>query len=163
MNRPANYQVATLRDHVGHDFGCSTSRLLDQPRIDEFAECTGDDQWIHVDVERARTQMPGGRTIAHGLLLLGLLPAAQYELGVYPDDAANMLNYGFDKVRFLAPVPAGTAVDSAITSRLNRLSSMPGRPWVTPSHIAGTPPATCATAPCRRASSRITAGNVSKG
>jgi acyl dehydratase len=110
VTRPANHRIETLRDHVGHDFGCSTPRLIDQPRIDHFAECTGDDQWIHVDVERARTQMPGGRTIAHGLLLLGLLPAAQYELGVYPGDAANMLNYGFDKVRFLAPVPAGTAV-----------------------------------------------------
>lgn len=110
MARPANHRIETLRDHIGHDFGCSAPRLLDQLRIDHFAECTGDDQWIHVDVERARTQMPGGRTIAHGLLLLALLPAAQYELGVYPDDATNMLNYGFDKVRFLAPVPAGTAV-----------------------------------------------------
>jgi acyl dehydratase len=105
-----NYGVDTLRQHLGHDFGLSAPVRLDQPRIDEFAECTGDDQWIHVDVERARTQMPGGRTIAHRLLLLGLLPAAQYELGVYPDGAANMLNYGYDKVRFLAPVPADTAV-----------------------------------------------------
>jgi acyl dehydratase len=110
MNRPANHLVETLRDHVGHDFGCSTPKPIDQPRIDHFAECTGDDQWIHVDVERARTQMRGGRTIAHGVLLLALLPAAQYELGVYPDDAASMLNYGFDKVRFLAAVPAGTAI-----------------------------------------------------
>ena len=110
MTRPTNHRVETLRDHVGHDFGCSIAVLLDQSRIDHFAESTGDGQWIHVDVERARAQMPGGRTIAHGLLLLSLLPAAQYELGVYPDDAANVLNYGFDKVRFLAPVPAGTSV-----------------------------------------------------
>lgn len=49
MNRPVNYRVETLRDHIGHDFGCSAPRLPDQPRIDHFAECTGDDQWIHVD------------------------------------------------------------------------------------------------------------------
>jgi pimeloyl-ACP methyl ester carboxylesterase len=81
MNRPANHRVATLPERIGHDFGCSTPKPIDQPHIDHFGECTGDDQWI--GVKRARTQMPGGRTIAHGLLLLGLLPAAQYELGVY--------------------------------------------------------------------------------
>lgn len=110
MTLPPNHTVETLASHVGHDFGAAAPVALSQARIDEFAECTGDDQWIHVDVERARTQMPGGRTIAHGLLLLSLIPAAQYELGVYPKDAANVLNYGFDKVRFLAPVPAGTSV-----------------------------------------------------
>lgn len=110
MACPSNFRVDTLHDHLGHDFGCSTPALLDQPRIDHFAHCTGDDQWIHVDVERARTGTPFGGTIAHGLLLLSLIPAAQFELGVYPDDAANVLNYGFDKVRFLAPVAAGSRV-----------------------------------------------------
>ncbi|WP_280153875.1 MaoC family dehydratase [Piscinibacter sp. XHJ-5] len=110
MAIPPNYLFATLNDHVGHDFGASTPTRLDQPRIDRFAECTGDDQWIHVDVERARTQTPTGSTIAHGLLLLSLIPAAQYELGVYPRDASNVLNYGFDRVRFLAPVTAGTSI-----------------------------------------------------
>ena len=110
MRLPPHHTVDTLANHVGHDFGAAAPVTLTQSRIDEFAECTGDNQWIHVDVERARTQMPGGRTIAHGLLLLSLIPAAQYELGVYPKDAANVLNYGFDKVRFLAPVPAGTSV-----------------------------------------------------
>jgi acyl dehydratase len=110
MPTPSNYLVATLKDHVGHDFGWSSPALLDQPRIDRFAECTGDDQWIHVDAERARAETPYGSTIAHGLLMLSLIPAAQYELGVYPDDAGNVLNYGFDKVRFLAPVPSGQAI-----------------------------------------------------
>jgi len=110
MALPQNHSVATLQDHVGHDFGVATATLLDQPRIDHFAECTGDDQWIHVDVERARRETPFGNTIAHGLLLLSLIPAAQYELGVYPADATNVLNYGFEKVRFLAPVPAGSRV-----------------------------------------------------
>jgi acyl dehydratase len=110
MSIPAPHTVATLKEHIGHDFGLSPAVLLDQPRIDHFAECTGDDQWIHVDVERARAQTPFGGTIAHGLLLLSLVPKAQYSLGVYPSDAANVLNYGFDKVRFLAPVPANTTV-----------------------------------------------------
>jgi acyl dehydratase len=110
MTPPAPYSVATLKEHVGHDFGVSAAVRLDQPRIDRFAECTGDDQWIHVDVERARTQSPLGGTIAHGLLSLSLIPAAHYGLGVYPADASNVLNYGFDKVRFLGPVPAGTAL-----------------------------------------------------
>ena len=110
MASPKDYAAATLKDQVGHDFGASAPVLLDQQRIDGFARCTGDDQWIHVDVERARTQSPFRNTIAHGLLLLSLIPAMHFELGVYPADALNVLNYGFEKVRFLAPVPAGTAV-----------------------------------------------------
>jgi acyl dehydratase len=110
MPLPPNHTIDTFAQNVGHDFGAAAPVILTQARINEFAACTGDDQWIHIDVERARTQMPGGHTIAHGLLLLSLIPAAQYELGVYPKDAANVLNYGFDKVRFLAPVPAGASV-----------------------------------------------------
>ena len=110
MSMPSAYTMATLHQHVGHDFGSCQPVALDQPRIDQFAECTGDRQWIHVDVERARRDTPHGSTIAHGLLTLSLIPAAQFELGVYPHDAANVLNYGFERVRFLAPVPAGTAI-----------------------------------------------------
>ena len=110
MAVPENHRVANLLDHVGHDFGTSEPIVLDQPLIDEFAHCTGDRQWIHVDVERARNEGPFGDTIAHGLLTLSLLPAVHYELGVYPPDASNLVNYGFDKVRYLAPVPAGSAI-----------------------------------------------------
>ena len=105
MATPANYQTATLPTHVGHDFGFTRPMLVDQARIDAFAECTGDKQWIHVDVERARAT-PLGSTIAHGMLLTSLIPLAQYELGVYPDDAGSVLNYGMERVRFLEPVPA---------------------------------------------------------
>jgi len=110
MASQKTYSTSTLPDHVGRDFGTSTAILLDQTRIDRFAQCTGDTQWIHVDVDRARSQGPFLGTIAHGLLVLSLIPAAHFELGVYPGDAANVLNYGFDRVRFLAPVPAGTLV-----------------------------------------------------
>lgn len=110
MAAPEGHSITTLSNHVGHDFGLSQPVLLDQSRIDEFAHCTGDHQWIHVDVERARSESPFGGTIAHGLLTLSLIPAVQYELGVYPRDAGNVLNYGFEKVRFLAPVAAGSPI-----------------------------------------------------
>ena len=109
MNKPHDYALATLPAHVGRDFGLSRAMRVDQSRIDQFAECSGDDQWIHVDVERAR-KSPLGHTIAHGLLLLSLTTKAQYDVGVFPDDAAHILNYGLDKVRFLAPVAAGSSV-----------------------------------------------------
>lgn len=110
MTVPKNYSAATLKDHAGHDFGASAPVLLDQQRIDRFAQCTGDDQWIHVDVERARGESQFGSTIAHGMLVLSLIPKMQFDLGVYPADALNVLNYGFERVRFLTPVPAGTSV-----------------------------------------------------
>lgn len=109
-NTPADYLTATLPQHVGRDFGTSAPVLVDQARIDHFAHCTGDNQWLHVDPERARTEGPFSTTIAHGMLTLSLVPAAQFELNVFPKDATSILNYGFDKVRFLAPVPSGTAV-----------------------------------------------------
>jgi acyl dehydratase len=114
MAAPQNYQTANLPTHVGHDFGFTQPLLVDQARIDAFANCTGDKQWIHVDVERARAT-PLGTTIAHGLLLLSLIPVAQYELGVYPKDAASVLNYGMERVRFLEPVPADSALVLQVT------------------------------------------------
>ena len=84
--------------------------LADQDRIDRFAECTGDRQWIHVDVERARRESPFGGPIAHGYLTLSLVAAMVMELGIIPPDAATGLNYGLDKVRFVAPVKAGARV-----------------------------------------------------
>ena len=115
MARPPTHRIDALRDHVGHDFGRATPARLDQRRIDPFAESTGDDPWIHVDAELARTQTPFGGTIAHGLLLSALVPAARYELGVYPPDAVDVLNHGFEKVRLLVPLPAGSHVVVQVT------------------------------------------------
>jgi acyl dehydratase len=109
MSTPLDYSIATLPAHVGRDFGLSRAMRVAQSRIDLFAECSGDNQWIHVDVERARNS-PSGHTIAHGLLLLSLTTKAQYDVGIFPRDAAQILNYGLDKVRFLAPVAAGASV-----------------------------------------------------
>jgi len=110
MTAPAGYSTATLGDFVGHDFGASAPVTVGQDRIDGFAEVTGDHQWIHVDVARARAESPFGGPVAHGFLTLSLLAAAVTDAGVVPADAKGVINYGLDKIRFLAPVPAGAAV-----------------------------------------------------
>jgi acyl dehydratase len=104
------YSMTTAPQFVGHDLGASEWVAVDQDRIDAFAACTGDRQWIHVDVERARRESPFGGTIAHGYLTLSLVAAMVMERGVIPPDAASGLNYGLDKVRFMAPVKAGARV-----------------------------------------------------
>ncbi|TKC80211.1 MaoC family dehydratase [Trinickia terrae] len=110
-----NYSVATLGDFAGRELGVSNWVVVDQARIDAFAECTGDKQWIHVDVERARRESPFGGTIAHGYLTLSLLASLAIEIGFVPKDAKAGLNYGLDKVRFMTPVKAGARVRSRVT------------------------------------------------
>jgi acyl dehydratase len=106
----AQYSMASAPRFVGCELGMSDWVTVDQDRIDAFAACTGDGQWIHVDVERARRESPFGGPIAHGYLVLSLVAAMVMELGVIPPDAATGLNYGLDKVRFIAPVKAGARV-----------------------------------------------------
>jgi acyl dehydratase len=108
------YSMATLSDFVGRELGASNWTAIDQQRIDAFAACTGDRQWIHVDVERARRESPFGGTIAHGYLTLSLVASLAMELGVVPLDAKAGLNYGVDKVRFMAPVKAGARVRNRV-------------------------------------------------
>ncbi|MCX4162039.1 MULTISPECIES: MaoC family dehydratase [Paraburkholderia] len=109
------YSVATIDDFVGRELGISDWVTVDQARIDAFAACTGDRQWIHVDVERATRESPFGGTIAHGYLTLSLLAAAAIEVGIIPADASAGLNYGLDKVRFMTPVKAGARVRNRVT------------------------------------------------
>lgn len=90
------------------DLGASGWIRVDQDKIDQFAEATEDRQWIHVDVERARGSEAGG-TIAHGFLLLSLLPKLFFEIVEFPD-LGRMLNFGVEKVRFLRPVPSGSEI-----------------------------------------------------
>ena len=110
-----NYSVATIDDFVGRELGVSNWVVVDQARINAFAECTGDRQWIHVDEARARRESPFGGTIAHGYLTLSLLGGLAIEIGIVPSDASAGLNYGLDKVRFMAPVKAGARVRSRVT------------------------------------------------
>ena len=104
------YTTASAPQFVGRELGVSDWVAVDQERIDAFAACTGDRQWIHVDVERAGRESPFGGPIAHGYLTLSLVAAMVMEFGVIPPDAATGLNYGLDKVRFIAPVKAGARV-----------------------------------------------------
>jgi len=98
-----------LRALIGQELGVSDWLEVTQDLIDRFAEVTGDHQWIHVNVERAKREMPGGKTIAHGYLLLSLLPklgAGIYKLA-WP---TRSINYGSDKVRIVNPVKAGARI-----------------------------------------------------
>ena len=106
----SNLTLAGLGERVGQELGVSGWVTIDQARIDAFASCTDDHQWIHVDVERAKQESPFRSSIAHGYLTLAMVAPLAMEIGVIPGDAAAGLNYGIDKVRFLAPVPAGARV-----------------------------------------------------
>jgi acyl dehydratase len=102
--------LAGLSERVGQELGLSDWVTIDQARINTFASCTGDQRWIHVDIERAKRESPFRGPVAHGYLTLALVAPLSMQLGVIPKDAAAGLNYGVDKVRFLAPVSAGARV-----------------------------------------------------
>ena len=106
--------IDALRAHIGHKLGSSEWLVVDQKMIEKFAEATGDHQWIHIDVERAKKEMPGGKTIAHGYLTLSLLP--KLNQGIFRiKKRSRGVNYGSNKVRFTAPVPAGSRVRGHLT------------------------------------------------
>ena len=93
--------------------------LLDQERIDKFAEVTGDLQWIHTDPQRAEAESPYGATIAHGYLTLSLIPHLTLFTGIAPEGTVMAINYGSDKVRFLQPVPSGAAATVILAASLS--------------------------------------------
>jgi acyl dehydratase len=97
---------------AGEDIGTSDWVEITQERVDEFAEATGDHQWIHVDVEKAKAG-PFGRTIAHGYLTLSLLPWLGSQVFTL-DTPGAMVNYGVNKVRFPSPVPVGARVRAQV-------------------------------------------------
>ena len=102
--------LAKAGQHLGH----SDWVEITQERVNQFADATGDHQWIHVDVERAKREMPGGRTIAHGYLTLSLLP--RLNANIYSSKSRKRgVNYGSNKVRFTAPVPSGARVRGHLT------------------------------------------------
>ncbi|MEO0576261.1 MAG: MaoC family dehydratase [Pseudomonadota bacterium] len=94
---------------VGQKIGTSQWHVIDQKRIDLFAEATGDQQWIHTDTQRAADEMPGGKTIAHGYLTLALIPALSSEFVSF-DGVTRTINFGCDKVRFHSMVCCGDRV-----------------------------------------------------
>jgi acyl dehydratase len=106
--------VADLQQAQGERVGASGWITVTQPMIDEFAELTNDRQWIHVDPERARRESPLGTTIAHGFLTLSLLSSMIEQCVSFPTARAGF-NYGFDRVRFVAPVPANAQIRGVFT------------------------------------------------
>jgi len=102
LHTPADFLA-----HVGQPLGCSDWFTVRQHHIDEFARLTGDDFWIHIDTDRARREMPGGRTIAHGLFTLSLVPRLQRDIWRV-ERRGQGLNYGSDRIRYTAPLPVDT-------------------------------------------------------
>lgn len=128
MNEPLS--MRTIEQFVGKELGVSPWEEMPQSRIDAFAACTGDHQWLHVDPERARRESPFGGTVAHGFLTLSTLAPSALELLVKPLGVRQAVNCGVDNVRFIAPV----RVDARIRTRLNLHSAVPkgqGRTLVT--------------------------------
>lgn len=103
--------VAALKARVGEPFSPYGQALtVSQDRIGAFADVTQDHQWIHIDVDRARRESPLGTTIAHGFLILSLLPTLRRRPDLQIVGYGSVLNYGADRLRFLSPVPAGSQV-----------------------------------------------------
>jgi acyl dehydratase len=112
---------ANMAGMSGETLGSSDWLVVDQDMVNKFADCTGDHQWIHVDVDRARKESPFGGPVAHGYLTLSLVAALSTNMGIVPEGTAAALNYGLESVRFLAPVKVGSRVRLHIT--LNSLEA----------------------------------------
>ena len=119
--------IDEVRAHVGEELGMSDWHDVTQDEINRFAEVTGDDQWIHVDVERAE-QTPFGGTIAHGYYTLSLAPMFSYRLFTF-EGFAFAMNYGLNRVRFPAPLPVGSKV--RMRAKLASVDDVPGGAQVT--------------------------------
>jgi acyl dehydratase len=114
--------IQELAAAAGEELGTSDWLVVDQERVNTFADATGDHQWIHVDTEKAAAG-PFGGTIAHGMLTLSLLPAFLPQ--IYRVDGVTMaINYGLNKVRFPAPVPVGSRLRA--TSRIATVTPLDG-------------------------------------
>ena len=96
-----------MQSLIGEEVGLSDWVVIDQHRIDQFAEATTDHQWIHVDTERAAREMPDGKTIAHGYLTIALIPVLTRNF-IHVENLARTVNFGLNKVRFIAPIPVGS-------------------------------------------------------
>jgi acyl dehydratase len=106
--------IDSLPQFVGRELGVSRWVTIDQNRINRFAECTGDDQWIHVDVARAHRESPAGSTIAHGHLSAAMLAPFLREVLVEPAGISRAVTYGIDRLRFVSPVKVGAWIRGRI-------------------------------------------------
>ena len=116
MNPPApRMQIEDIRQSVGREAGTGPWLEVNQDLIDRFAALTGDRQWIHVDAERARRESPFGGTVAHGFLTVVLLSRMVSEAVDLRVDCRMRVNYGFNRLRFPAPVTAGSRIRARVT------------------------------------------------
>jgi acyl dehydratase len=114
--------LGELEGLVGQQLGVSSWRTVEQDHVDTFARATGDDQWIHVDVERAKKESPFGGPIAHGYLTLSLI-IPMWEEVLKIDSVTMAVNYGLNKVRFTSPVPSGGLV--RLNASLKAVETLP--------------------------------------
>ena len=116
--------IAALTAKISKEFGPWSEPIhVTQEKINQFAEVTGDRQWIHIDVERCKKESPFGGPVAHGFLTLSLLPAFKSKEDYTITGFRNVVNYGANKLRFVAPVPAGASVQAR-----SRLTAVEPRP-----------------------------------
>ncbi len=105
--------VEKLRSKISAEFGQWSKPIkVTQEKINQFADVTGDHQWIHIDIERCKRESPFGGPVAHGFLTLSMLPAFEIESGWRVEGYRNVVNYGANKLRFISPVPAGAQVQA---------------------------------------------------
>jgi acyl dehydratase len=119
-------EIATLEELnalVGQEVALSDWIEISQEQVNRFADATGDHQWIHVDVERSKRELPVGGTVAHGFLTLALLPQLLGQ-SISLGNVKMLLNYGLNRVRFPSPLPVGSKVRGRI--RLQSLEDIPG-------------------------------------
>ena len=110
-----NYHYDNLAAFIGQELGVSDWVSMAQSRIDDFANCTGDHQWIHTDVERCKTESPFGAPIAHGFLNLSLLGGLMMQMGAMPAGVSRLVNAGVNNVRFRQAVRAGAQVRARVS------------------------------------------------
>jgi acyl dehydratase len=113
-----------LRSRAGQEIGVSAWHTITQDQIDRFAEVTGDNQWIHVDVERCKRESPYGTPIAHGFLTVSMLSAMSREAVAIEGNHKMRINYGFNRLRFTGGVPAGSRIRAHFT--LNSIKDFEG-------------------------------------
>jgi hypothetical protein len=117
-------EIEKLRAKVSTEFGSWSAPIaVPQEKINQFADVTGDHQWIHIDLERCKRESPFGGPVAHGFLTLSMLPAFEIDAGWKAVGYRNVVNYGANKLRFISPVPAGAQVHAR-----QRLVSVEAKP-----------------------------------
>lgn len=120
-------KIEELKSFIGKELGRSQWLTIDQQRINEFANCTGDHQFIHVDPDKAK-HTPFGSTIAHGFLSLSLIPMLMEDIMIVPEGLKMAINYGFDSVRFIQPVKVDSKV-RLVAKLLDATEKNPGQ-WL---------------------------------